>query len=657
METKTNKNLDMVIYILLALLLMAAWRIMAGLPYNAEDAPFPVNYNFFVYVTAILGVCAGALVLFLATGRLQEAFDGEGKAARILNALLVPGLLACAAALLLLVYRVYRNENTLFPGGVAAYSLRQNLPPVPYFAAMVIPAFLIYLLGKSAVRQSRAVRWVVGAFISFVCALYEWCPDPYADTGAGLLHIDAYTTTIINTAQLVPFDNHHINIYGHHGILYLPLVRLFGNNYKAVALAIAVFTFITFLAIVYTADVLIERDLVFFLTMAACLGTCTLLTRSGVYFQIVPHRLLIPALGMAYLAWEARHPREGVRILRVLVQFLIVTAGFVWNFETALFTAAVLACCAFLRLHYDKSWFTLRALGTLAVEGALVVLSFAGGYGIVLLYNRLTGGRAVTVREFIYPLLSGTYDINNLRVPLPSVGHLFFLEILLFGFTLLPILRGRMETAEEERPRKVLAAGIALSGLSSLIYFINRTAYGNLSIATLQMALLMGHAADIGMGMDRENLVRGGVKAWRLFRYALGGIIFFVLFWMSIESVLYVNNGVSRRMDGGWNTAASQAMLTEIAREVPKDTLAYGIGLPQIYYELDWDPQIRPTDYPDMNEENREYIRAAVAEADAVFTSRKLIDPEGTGVPENFSVSWTYQLGPFEYMYCVRQGT
>ncbi len=657
MENKTNKNLDMVIYILLTVLLIGGWHVMTGLPYNSGDKAFPVNYNFFVYVAGILGVCAGALVLFLLTRGLQRFFDGDGKAARILNALLVPGFLACAAALLLLIYRVYRNENTLYPGGLAAYSLRQNLPPLPYFAAMAVPAFLLYVLGRSAVRESRAVRWVVGGFISFLCALYEWCPNPYADTGAGILHVDAYTTTIINTARLVPFDNHHINIYGHHGILYLPLVRLLGNNYRAVALAIAIFTLITFLAAVYTADILIERDLVFYLTMFACFGTCTLLTRSGVYFQINPHRLLFPMLGVAYLAWEAKHPRDGVRILRILVQLLIVILGFVWNFETALFTAVVFACCAFLRLHYDKSWFTLRALGTLAVLGILIVLGFAGGYGIVLLYNRLVGGRIVTVREFIYPLLSGTYNINNLRVPLPSVGHFFFLEILMFGFTLLPILRGRMETPAEERPRRILAAGIALSGMSSLIYFINRTAYGNMSIALIQMFLLMGNAADLGLAMDRKSLTQGGVRAFRLFRYVLFGIVFFGLFWISIESVLYINSGISRRMEGGWNTDTSAAMLAEVAREVPKDTLAYGIGLPQIYYELGWDPQIFPTDFPDMNDENREYIREAREKTDAVFISRKLIDPAGTGVPENYNIAWSYTLGPVEYMYCVKNNS
>ena len=94
-----------------------------------------------------------------------------------------------------------------------------------------------------------------------------------------------------------------------------------------------------------------------------------------------------------------------------------------------------------------------------------------------------------------------------------------------------------------------------------------------------------------------------------------------------------------------------------VAREVPKDTLAYGIGIPQIYYELGWDPQIYPTDFPDMNDENLAYIREAREGADAVFISRKLIDPEGTGVPENYSAAWSYTLGPFEYMYCVRNGT
>ena len=59
----------------------------------------------------------------------------------------------------------------------------------------------------------------------------------------------------------------------------------------------------------YTADVLIERDSIYLLTVACICATTTLLTRRGVYYQINPHRLMFPVFAIACIAWECRHPQ------------------------------------------------------------------------------------------------------------------------------------------------------------------------------------------------------------------------------------------------------------------------------------------------------------------------------------------------------------
>ena len=643
-----NGNGDMIIYVFLAALMIAAWRFATGTAYNSGEAKFPVNFNLFLYITAILGVCVLAAVCFLFFDFICSRIGEARGLSRFFNVILIPAFILVAAAIIFLIYVVYNNENTLYPGGGAAYSLRQYFPHPLYFAFMFVPAVIIFagLGGKENIKKSRLIRIAASLVVSLVSAVYTWCPNPFADKGGGILHIDAYTTSIINTARMIPFDSHHISIYGHHGILYYPIIRFFGSNYRALLLAIGIFTFITFMSACYVSGSLIGRDSVFVLTVGVICATTTLLTRRGVYYQINPHRIMFPMICLAFLAFEAKHPKEKFSILRMIVKILISVAAFVWNFETGLFTAIMFAFSVFMGLHYDSSWFTLKSFRTVLLLAVYVVGTFFAAVGFVDMYNSAAGGDPVTLRQFVYPLCSGNYSVSNLRKTMPSVGHLFFLQILLFGFTILPILRGRKETPWKDRGFNILAAAAALSGFSSLIYFVNRPAYGNMSIAFIQMAILLGRGTD--MFIDRKKLFAEGIKAHRVFKYMLGMIMFFVLYWISIEGVLYIEPGMGIRKTGGWDSAEVNEVLEEIREEVPKDTFAIGKGVPQLYYELGWDPQIYPIDSPDINDENRRYIKERIKDEEAVLSQR------GDLIPEDFELKSKYKIGTVEFGYYVK---
>ena len=88
---------------------------------------------------------------------------------------------------------------------------------------------------------------------------------------------------------------------------------------------------------------------------------------------------------------------------------------------------------------------------------------------------------------------------------------------------------------------------------------------------------------------------------------------------------------------------AEEETLLKIRSDVPADTFAVGMGVPQLYYELGWDPQIYPTDFPDMNDENLNFIRSELKNQKAVLTSYPDI------VPEDFTLRETYVIGPIEF--------
>lgn len=640
-----NCNCDMVIYILLTAILVVWWRYATGTPFNSGDAPFPLNFNLTLYIGSILGVYILSCVLFMISDFITGRTGEISGAARFFNVILIPVFTLAAAFLFLLIYMVYNNENTLFPGDGASYSLRQYFPHPLYFMAICIPSILLFFYAgeKEHENSSRLIRFIASLVISLLSVLYTWCPNPYADVGGGILHIDAYITSIINTARGVPFDFHHISIYGHYGILYYPFVKLMGNDWQAILLSIAIFTFITFMSACYISHVLIKRDSLFLLTASAICATTTLLTRRGVFYQINPHRLMFPMIGLAFIAWESKHPKGKISVFRVICKILISVLAYVWNFETGLFTTIILAFSIFLELHYDESWLSMKAIRTAVLSAVSVLLTFFIAIGIVDLYNAAAGGGPVSFRQFIYPLFSGNFSVNNLRMTMPSIGHLYFLQILLFGFTALSVLRGRLEDSGEERRMNILSITIALSGFASLIYFVNRPAYGNMSIAFIQMSILLGFGAD--RFIDRKKLFFEGIKAHRIFKFGLGMVMFFALFWISIEGVLYIEQGLSIRRESGWSDAVVAKTLEDVRKGVPKDTFAIGKGVPLLYYELGWDPQIYPIDSPDINDENRRFIQEKIQDESAVFTSRRDL------IPEDFEIKSTYILGSVQFWY------
>lgn len=67
-------------------------------------------------------------------------------------------------------------------------------------------------------------------------------------------------------------------------------------------------------------------------------------------------------------------------------------------------------------------------------------------------------------------------------------------------------------------------------------------------------------------------------------------------------------------------------------QNVPENTLAFGTGIPELYYQLGWDPGIAITDWSDMNHYSLEEITRKVNETDAFV----MMDGTAWNVPENF---------------------
>ncbi len=660
---KTSEHLSYLIYIILGVFMALIFKYASAAPYNETGDFHGINFNLFVYVAAL--ACAFVLWLLLRlltlllTGRAGgkrsaeagEETGGLSGAARFADALLYGVYGAAAAGILLLIYEIYANENNLWPGTASPSYLRQEVNHRIYFLVIVLIAGILFLVlaRDGETRKNRRFRVGLAGIFALLNAIATFCPNIFKDNGGGVPHIHAVLNSIVNVAHFRPYDELNCSIYGHFGLIFMPFVKVLGNDLTGIMLAISLFTFITFLAAFYVADKLVRSDSVYLIVLAAITGTTTIFTRRGQYYQINPLRLLFPMLMLAAVTFSSLQKTGKKILLSRILEYVIGILAVVWNFETGLFCVAVCAAVKVFRSLYGRKLIGLHTFVMLLRAVLYAAVCLAGAYLTVNGYNLLTGGGFNSLKLFIYPLFSGTYNVNNLRVPLPSVEFLYFFQILLFFITALLVIEHQRERRETDPVIDTIRFATALSGLSSLIYFMNRAAYSNMSIAHIQMILLIASWGQYALTITRSNLREKFGSSAAFFRSALSVILFGGTVWMAIEGALYVEVCFDNRADTSWQKQEYAVGLEELKQRIPENTFGFGYCVPEVWYQLGWDNICFMTDWSDINDYNLQYAVAEAKKHDAFVTTTEHQKFPG------YRVEDVVTIGPYDFQLYVKK--
>ena len=95
----------------------------------------------------------------------------------------------------------------------------------------------------------------------FAGATFAYTPNPFKNDIWGVYHTHAYTNSIVHVANLEPYNDIMKSIYDHYAMVYFPFVRLFGNDYYAIAITIALFTIVMYFCAFYVLINTIKDDL------------------------------------------------------------------------------------------------------------------------------------------------------------------------------------------------------------------------------------------------------------------------------------------------------------------------------------------------------------------------------------------------------------
>ncbi len=581
----------------IAVLLIFVYQLQTLRPNIIEKlAEHGINYNLWAYA----GVIVASFIACFIIDRIKINNKTAEKRLQIILIVVFLGYLFASYAL----------EKEAFPKNDYGL-LRWRVNPLLWAVMLGAVSFLIFtpLIRRSFNEVGKNVVLRYGSILisSLLAGALSYAPNMYADALGEVIHIDAYTNSIINVLRHVPYSDRAQSVYGHYGILYLPLEKLLGSNTYGIMVSVAVVAFITFAISGIVLDKLIDKDVLFMIALLAMLRIAVVYRVTGNYFQVFPHRMLFPALAILLVIIE--HEKKMSFKKSLFFEILIGTAAFVWNIETGVVCVATYGA---VRTLDRWQWKIGTLIKKIAYVIALVVGCFALSYVFVCLYNLLVGGEWLTMSTYIYPLGVKSYmeDILGTEFQMPVFFYVFYIFVFAVAAFPVAVKHFLSDTEMSFKDKVFLSCGV--SGILAMVYYINRQAYLNVTIGYIQLIVIMVVEAA------------GFLKAPNKNKLTLSFVSLCLLSMFSVECVISVGQSIDNRTDTVWDVESLNKDLEDFARWKRGDEVGVGIGVPQLYFYTGDDNGIYMTDGADFFE-SYDYLRERLEGENSVIISESFV--------------------------------
>ncbi|MBC5647855.1 hypothetical protein [Christensenella tenuis] len=529
----------------------------------------------------------------------------------------------------------------------------------------IVSAFLVvfYLTNGFSLRESmlskRGEKFLFwGACLICTCIVYCFSYYPASIMEyVSLHHEHAYYNSIYNVMHGIPYSDEVTSIYGHYAILLAPilnLARIFGATdvFHIFTMCMSLLVALSYLLACYAIYSLVTNRYIRYIGLIALLLVPAALKASP-YYQIYPHRTIIIALFIALMVFHARNAakRKWVEILG----FIFCALSVVWNTELGI--CAIAAWAGYLT--YIALLRRRQGVGKCCERIFLYVLgglgSFAGAYLITNLYNVAAGGNVLEIMDFIFPLLSKTYDIENmLSIGLDYGASYWIGRIILFytfiGFALVRLFSHKNNLGKADYKCAVYL-GITVISMGAFSYFINRATYPNQTISYMGVILLLCVLAqqyfasmkrflcnrnkEYACRKDSLNETGHSKKKERRFesfsgaKAAIGLSALVLVFAIAVVTVMGMGNNYTKNLTLLRDKKSVDLIAEEVAAKVPVGTKAMGYGIPEIYSMIGRDTQLYTMDFSDMSATEQTGIYAsqqlaALREEPLLTTARSL---------------------------------
>lgn len=448
-------------------------------------------------------------------------------------------------------------------------------------------------------QHKKADRLKFYIFALTVAMLYGYAfytPNCFTDF-YNIHHVDAYYFSVYRTMMGVPRSYMDTGIYGFYSLLLAPAVKLAGGTFTSFFVVISILGGISLLCVIYAIDTFVKNPII---KVAGTLSLTITMMSMGqmVYLQLYPHRTLFPAILMFYMSYLHRNGRKNKRY--IALGYAIAGLSIMWSTEMGIICLFGWAAYVMYEelVHYRLNQLELyrKASVHLLISG----LTFAMVIGIVNIVNLSMGGGTISLKDFLFPLLTSDYMTGYLLIPFTdNVLVWWVLDFGLFcaflAHCIIKISLNRSRSVFSSRDRVYF--GISVMGLAQMTYYINRTAWGNIRIVHYNVILLLCILADWGVknyksGELKTEILKNIYKATAY----VGVTVLVAVSAAGISNYYNIESSKNKLRD----TSEITGLLEEFQNKIPKNTRAIGNGVSEIYSYLGWDSQYYFIDISDV---------------------------------------------------------
>lgn len=588
------------------------------------------NMEFFVVACAVfMGV---TLLAYLFTGQKDRAE----------NPLMEKIWSVAGIALLGFWIILFYINETHIEQGLPETKLVRRYFPFPLWIALMVLGTLVCLFilqrkddlhrrsGVKGQKLKKRIRFVVSLLFTAGVSVQFYAPNIFQDVQGGTYHSHAYTNSIINVCWLIPYSKNMESLYGHYGILYMPVLKFlhkcFHVDYLTGIFVIsALIAGASILLFLYVLNYFTQHDLIFYLGMFAIGEEYFQLMQGGVFLQVHPHRMIFPIL-LAALALREHQKNKNYSVAAVG----ILTLSFIWSTEVGIVTMLSFALYRWAGAVMDGKSFCFRKV-LLLVREILVYALVPAALAYILIngYNLFVGGELLSFREFMFPLVSDRDYIDKIELALPDVTHAWIGSAVLFMGAAVPAaFQIFFPSREEKSSLKPFYFFLGVMSLVLMLYYINRPVEGCMFITLFLMLVLQAVIFRKSQKVYlewREEKDSVFAKPDRFFFLSLRVITVFLLFVMAFDGVYSMPGAWKASRETIWKRAELAEFGEYLWVQIPPDAVSFGEGVPELMAMIDRDTHLHSTEwsYLNMPLDTMEWVRYELEDEPWFFCSLK----------------------------------
>lgn len=529
------------------------------------------------------------------------------------------GALLLAAHLFLLM-KCYLNSSTVYPGLSGEWFPWHGKTAWKVFALMLgasAAGIAVFLWNSKQRKIVEIFRYPAYLLASAIAGFSMYAPNWTANDR---MHGSAYYVSVYNALMNEPYTYSNQSIYGHYAILLKYPVKLLGGDYRAFNIVIAVVGGLSLLFVALALDLCIKNHFVSVIAVWAV--PVMFLYYPLNHWQMFPHRVLFAGIELYLLVLLFYKKKAVIKF----VGYVVCCLSLLWNVETGIVCLGVwaVACIVYEELYVRTEW-NWKHFGKSVLQNIMYcVFTIVGLIGIFNVYNMSLGEAFHGLRFLLYPMASwdmpekmiaqaaeqtlpvtagmaasvlaapaswGGGFVTGLSIWFPVQISYWYLVFFLMGLALiLYVVRQIFRRAQVNDYLMGIAAVLAFGHLT---YFINRPCFDYLSIAFFEAVFIMAIIVD--RQWDRMGGLAYGERGVQFLYVALLSVLSVLTLWQTYFRI------AGRAEDGYYDMTEFHAITEEIAKVVPKDTYAVGMGIQEIYAELGWDTQSHVTDFTSID--------------------------------------------------------